>query len=236
MEKVVIEAVLEKPERIAQHTRIFRYILNHGLVEKLIHMTVHLADGSESTLGDIRLKAQQGGVGVYFGVKQKQILNQIMEARGHLVVILSSDRHRQNAEKLYLERFCNAKSFDGIIDCVEYYENLSRFETVFLSELELHITNIYELKKFRLTPGKLTEDIPVFVKEQRGNQTIDIFVDVRHQEIAKLEALGYTPILYSLIGTFCFQYLGQSLKKWSPRFFGDGSICLLYTSPSPRDS
>jgi hypothetical protein len=41
-----------------------------------------------------------------------------------------------------------------------------------------------------------------------------------------LEDLGYTQILYSLIATFCREYLGPSLKKWSPRFFGDGALNL----------
>ena len=226
LENAAIEAVLETPERIAQHTRIFRYILKHGQIEYLRNVKVRLADGSESALGNIRLRAEQGGVGVFFGVAQKQALNQIMQARGHLVVLLSSDRHRQNAERRYLEQFCGAKPFDGIVDCVEHYENLSRFEKVFLSELELDISKSYEIRNFRLISGKLTEDIPVFVKEHGGSQAIDIFVDVRHQEIAKLKDLGYTQILYSLIGTFCREYLGPSLKKWSPRFFGDGALNL----------
>ena len=226
LEKAAIEAVLETPERIAQHTRVFRYILRNGLVERLGNVRVRLADGSESSLGDIRLRAEQGGVGVYFGVAQKQALNQIMQARGHLVVLLSSDRPRQNAERRYLEQFCDAKPFDGIIDCVEHYGDLSRFERVFLSELELSISKSYEVREFRLIAGKLTEDIPVFVKERGGSQAIDIFVDVRHPEVAKLKELGFTQILYSLIGTFCREYLGPSLKKWSPRFFGDGALNL----------
>jgi hypothetical protein len=187
---------------------------------------VRLADGSESALGDIRRRAEKGGVGVFFGTGQNQALNEIMQARGHLVVLLSSDYHRQNAERHYLERFCKAKALAGIIDCAAHYEDLSRFEKIFLSELESNITKSYELKNFRLIPGKLTEDIPVFVKEHGGTQTVDIFVDVRHQEIAKLEQLGYTQILYSLVATFCHEYLGRSLKKWSPRFFGDGALNL----------
>ena len=226
LEKIAIEAVLESPERIGQHTRIFRYILQRGLVGSLQNVKVHLADGSESSLGDIRRRAEQGRVGVFFGVAQKQALNQIMQARGHIVVLLSSDRHRQDAERQYLEQFCGAKAFDGMIDCAKIYEDLTRFEMVFLAELELNISKSYEVKNFRLTPGKLTEDIPVFVKEHGGFQAMDIFVDVRHPEIAKLESLGYTQILYSLIATFCREYLGPSLKKWSPRFFGDGALNL----------
>lgn len=226
LEKVAVEAVLETPERIAQHTRIFRYVIQHGLVDKLGNVKVSLADGSESALGNIRRKAEQGGVGVFFGVAHKQALNQIMQARGHIVVLLSSDRHRQDAERRFLEQYCAAKPFDGMIDCTEHYTNLSRFERVFLSELELNISKSYEVKNFRLIPGKLTEDILVFVKEHGGSQPIDIFVDVRHQEIAKLEDLGYSQLLYSLISTFCREYLGPSLKKWSPRFFGDGALNL----------
>jgi molecular chaperone HtpG len=226
LEKIAVEAVLESPERIAQHTRVFRYIVQRGLIGNLSNVQVRLADGSENALGDIRRRAEQGGVGVFFGVAQKQALNQIMQARGHLVVLLSSDRHRQNAERRYLEQFCGAKAFDGMIECVEHYEVLTRFEKVFLSELELDISKSYEVRNFRLIPGKLTEDIPVFVKEHGGSLAIDIFVDVRNQEIAKLEDLGYTQILYSLIATFCREYLGPSLKKWSPRFFGDGALNL----------
>jgi hypothetical protein len=77
-----------------------------------------------------------------------------------------------------------------------------------------------------LLAGKLTEDIPVFIREQDAVQPLDIFVDVRHKEVAKLEELGYTHLLYSLISTFCREYLGPSLKKWSPRFFGDGALNL----------
>lgn len=226
LERVAVEAALETPERIAQHTRIFRYITQRGLVSRLDHVRVRLADGTEIALADMKRRAQQGGVGVFFGVAQKQALNQIMQARGHLVVLLSGDRYRQQAERAYLEKFCNAKPFDGIIDCTERYDDLNRFEKVFLSELELNISKSYEVRNFRLIPGKLTEDIPVFVKEHGGTQPLDIFVDVRHQEVAKLEDLGYTQILYSLIATFCREYLGSSLKKWSPRFFGDGALNL----------
>ena len=113
-----------------------------------------------------------------------------------------------------------------MIDCTEHYNELSRFERVFLSGLEMTISKSYEVQNFRLLPGKLTEDIPVFVKEYGGSQPVDIFVDVRHQEIAKLEPLGYGQLLYSLIASFCREYLGPSLKKWSPRFFGDGALNL----------
>ena len=226
LETVAVDAVLENPLRIAQHTRIFRYVNQRGLISKLDRVSVRLADGSELRLIDIKRRAQQGGVGVFFGVAQKQTLNQIMQARGHIVVLLSGDRHRQRSERAYLQQYCNAEAFDGIIDCTERYAALTRFEHIFLSELELNISRSYEIKDFRLITGKLTEDVPVFVKEAHGSQPLEIFVDVRHHEVAKLQELGFTQIFYSLVATFCREYLGPSLKKWSPRFFGDGALNL----------
>ena len=226
LETIAIDVVLKSPERIAQHTRIFRLIRKRGLIDKLDNVPVRLADGSELSLKDIRRRAENGNINVFFGITQKQSLNQVMQTRGHIVVLLSSDRYRREAEKLYLEKFCGAKPFDGMIDCIEFYENLTRFERVFLSELELNISKSYEVKNFRLIAGRLTEDIPAFVKEHSGSKPIDIFVDVRHGEVTKLEGLGYSQLLYSLISTFCREYLGPSLKKWSPRFFGDGALNL----------
>jgi molecular chaperone HtpG len=225
LERVAVEAILESPERIAQYTRIFRYINQRGLFDKLANARVSLADGSQVTLGWIK-RASERDVSVYFGTAQKQALNQIMQSGGHIVVLLSADHQRQQAERVYLERFCAAKPFDGIIACQEHFTNLSRFERVVLSELETNIRKSYEVTDFRLIPGKLTEDIPVYVKETAGNQPPEIFIDVRHKEIVKLEPLGYSQLLYSLIATFCREYLGPSLKKWSPRFFGDGAINL----------
>lgn len=226
LERAAVETVLESTERIAQHTRIFRYVTSHGLYDKLTNVKVSLADGSESTLGEIQRRANGGGVGVYFGTAQKQALNQIMQARGHIVVLLSGDGHRRAAEQAYLRAFCAAKAFDGMIEVVEHYTDLSRFEKVFLSELEFNITKSYEVPSLKLTPGKVTEDIPVFARDPGGNQGLEIFVDVRHPEIAKLQDLGFTQIFYSLVTTFCHEYLGQSLKRWSPRFFGNGALNL----------
>ena len=226
LETIAIDAVLESPERIAQHTRIFRLIVKRGLIEKMDRVVVRLADADELALGDIRRRAEGGGINVFFGTTQKQALNQVMQARGHIVVLLSSDRYRRQAEQQYLEKFCGAKPFDGMIDCTEVYEGMTRFERVFLSELELNISRAYEVRNFKLIAGRLTEDIPVCVKEYSGNRSIEIFVDVRHGEVTKLRGLGFSQLLYSLISTFCHVYLGPSLKKWSPRFFGDGAMNL----------
>ena len=113
-----------------------------------------------------------------------------------------------------------------MIECTEVYNELTVFERICLSEIEQNIAKAYEIKDFKLIAGRLTEDIPAFVKERSGKQPIDVFVNVRHRELAKLEKLGVNPLFYSLIGIFCRECVGPSLKKWSPRFFGDGALNL----------
>lgn len=226
LEEAVVNTVLESSERVAQYTRVFRYINSRGLFRRMDNVSVRLADGAEMLLGDVRRGATQGQISVFFGSTQKHALNQVMQAQGHIVVQLSSDRFRRSAEQAYLEKYCQAKPFEGIIDCSEVYESLSRFEKIVLSEIEQNIARSYEIKNFNLVAGQLTEDIPAFVKERSGGKSIDIFVDVRHIEICKLERLGMRPLTYSLIAKFCQHFLGPALKKWSPRFFGDGALNL----------
>ncbi|MDL2279917.1 ATP-binding protein [Desulfovibrio sp. OttesenSCG-928-G11] len=230
LERAAVLTVLDSPERIAQHTRVFRYIIKHALIEKLGKVPITLADGSNSTLADIRRRSEAGGASVFFGSAQKQALNQIMQTRGHVVVALSGDSNRQSAEQQYLQRYCSAKQLDGMIDIIEPYVDLTRFHKLFLSELELNINKSYAVHSVNFLPGKLTEDIPIFVREHGKEKKIDILVDVKHQEIAKLESLGITSIFYSLVSTFCHEYLGPSLKKWSPRFFGNGALNLEFLS------
>lgn len=226
LEDLAVDTVLKSPERIDQHTRIFRLISKRGLIDKMGNVPVRLADGTEMPLRAIRRRANQGELPVFFGTTQKHPLNQVMQAQGHIVVQLSSDRFRRTAEQSYLEKYCYAKPFEGIIECKEVYEKLTRFERIFLSEVEQNISRSYEIRDFNLVAGQLTEDIPAFVKERTGSQLIEIFVDVRHHEVTKLEGLGLSPLVYSLVAMFSRHYIGPSLKKWSPRFFGDGALNL----------
>ena len=226
LEEVAVDVVLESPDRIAQHTRIFRYITRRGLIEKMTNVAVRLADGTETTLGMIRRRAGEGGVSVFFGTARNQALSQALQAQGHIVVQLSSDRYRRAAEQSYLVQYCEGKAFDGVVDCVEVYDNLTMFERVFLSEIERNIVRSYEVKDFELIAGKLTEDIPSFVKEKNAQGAVEVIVDVRHAEVTKLERLGLNALVYSLMSIFCREYVGPALKKWSPRFFGDGALNL----------
>ena len=62
-------------------------------------------------------------------------------------------------------------------------------------------------RNFDLMAGRLTEDIPSFVKERVGHGRVDIIVDVRHREVTKLKDLGLNDLVYSLMSIFCREYI-----------------------------
>lgn len=225
MEGAAILEVLKSPELIAQHTRVFGYIVRHGLIEQLDNVVVRMADATETSLARIRQRSL-GGSQVFYGTKQQPTLGQIMQARGHVVVLLDADRNKQTAERQYLERFCGAKPMDGVVTCADHYSELNRFEQTVLSEIEFTVSSAYEVRSCRLVAGKLTEDLPVYILDDGPQGALTIYVDVRHPEITKLQTLGITPFFYSMLSAFCNEYLGPTLRKYSPKYFGSGAVNL----------
>jgi len=224
MEHAAIAAVLESSDRISQHVRIFRYIRRQQMVGQIGNVLVELADGSETQLKDVRLKAQ-GKIQVYFATSKNKALSQLLQTRGHLVVQLPSDHAKQAAIREYLTSYCSGEPFDGRIECAERYETLTVFERAFLSELELTISGTYDVTDLSLIPGQLTEDVPVFAEESTSNR-LTVYVDVRHSEIQKLAQLGIGGVFYSLVAAFVREYLGTVLRGRSPKFFGSGAVNL----------
>lgn len=225
LERHLAEIILATSERLERHTRIFRLIHRLGWVDRIGKSLIRMADGIDVALEVVRARADKG-VAVFYGTQHKQALSQVMMARGHLVLLLSSDAHKQAMEIQYLDRLCKAKRFTGVVECQTVYQDLSLFEKIVLSEIEAIVARSYEIQKFRVIAASLTEDIPAFVRELDGFEGLEIIVDVRHVEVKKLEVLGFSSLLYSVIATFAREYMGPSLKKWSPRFFGDGALNL----------
>lgn len=228
MEQAAVSEVLTSSERITQHTRIFPYIRRNNLIEKIGKTIVELADGSESTLTDVRQRSS-GGVRVFFLKSRNQQLAHLLQARGHIVVKLPYDAHKQQAIRGFLSRFCSGESLEGRIECLEKYDDLTRFEKYFLSELEESIHRAFGIKTANLVAGRLSEDIPVCVHKNK-NRTLTIYVDVRHPEISKLKVLGIDSLFRSMVAAFCREYLSPTLKTHSPRFFGNGAINLDFLS------
>ena len=84
LERVAVEAVLESSERIFQHTRIFRYVVAHGMVAKLDHVRVRLADATEISLGEIKRRAVRGVLGSILAWRRSRRLIKLCKRAGIL--------------------------------------------------------------------------------------------------------------------------------------------------------
>ena len=224
LERAAVVSILQSTELIGHHTRIFRYVRRNGFVPQLGNVKVDLADGSELLLSDVR-RRYEGGIRVFHATTRKPALNRALQAAGHLVVQLPADGNKQIAVREFLESQCGAQRFEGQIECLEEYKDLSRFEMALLAELEEVILASYDLPSAGIVPGRLTEDVPVYVRSEAGKR-LTVFVNTRHAEVTKLEGLGITPLFRSMVVVFCREYLAPTLRSHSPKFFGSGAVNL----------
>ena len=224
MERAAVLEVLESRNLIEQHTRIFRYVRANGLVDRMGKVTVQSFGGFEYSLDELKARAD-GGAQIYFGTSGNAALTNVLHSRGHIVVYLPSDNHKAAAIRDFLASV-GATNLSGQVECSEQYSDLSRFEKAFLAELSETILNVYQVNKVSLTPGRLTEDIPIYVVNPSSSAatSLRIFVDVRHEDVGKLAQLGITPLFRSMVSAFCREYLGPTLRSRSPKFFGSGAV------------
>ena len=226
MELSATLAVLDSSDLIEQHTRIFRYVRFKGLVDRMGKVTVQSAGGPSYTLEELREQGSNGSQ-IYFGTSGNAALTNVLQSRGHIVVNLPSENHKASAIRDFLSSV-GAKDLRRKVELVEEYGDLKRFEKAFLAELSETITDVYQVKKVMFTPGRLTEDIPIYVTNPASSSstTLRIYVDVRHEDVRKLERLGITSLFRSMVSAFCREYLGPTLRSRSPKFFGSGAVNL----------
>ena len=226
MEREAVLAVLESSDLIEQHTRIFRYVRTNGLVGKMGNVMVQAHGGFAYSLFDVKSRASSGAQ-IYFGTAGNAALTNVLHSRGHIVLYLPSDNQKAAAIREFLASV-GATDLKGQVEFVEQYTDLSRFEKAFLAELSETISNVYQVNRVTLTPGCLTEDIPIYVANPSSSATtsLRILVDVRHEDVEKLAQLGITPLFRSMVSAFCREYLGTTLRSRSPKFFGSGAVNL----------
>ena len=66
-------------------------------------------------------------------------------------------------------------------------ERLSLFEKAFLSQLEQTIVSAYDVASAKLVPGRLTEDVPVYIPTQQRRRAHNV-CGRSHPEITKLDS------------------------------------------------
>lgn len=226
VEAVAAGYILGDEVLLAAHVRLIPDFVRQGHIEQMGLLRVELIGGQSMTLGDIRNAAGKERKVFYTTSGQTTAATEVLGARGHLLVRLSGNYQRRQAEATYLQRYCGAQELDGLLDVLDFYQDLDPFERSVLSELSLSIRKLFSPPEFRLVAGRLTVDAPIYWTGKKDGDAIIVYVDTRHGEFQKLKPLGYSTFFWSMIETFCREYLSDTLKRQSVKFFGSGAIDL----------
>ena len=219
------ELVVQDEELLSEHIRLLPDIVASGDLSSLALLRVRTLDGRAYLLSDVEEMSKKRRV-FYSLASISTPAAEVLQAKGDVVVSVSGDRNRRKAEISYLSQRCKANTFDNLIERLEPYVELDEFERALLAELDMAIKRLYQPETFTFFPGKLTLDVPIFWSEKKELGKTVVYVDTKHGEFEKLRPLGYTPLLWSMIEAFSREYLGDTLKKRSTKFFGDGAVDL----------
>lgn len=225
IEAAARELIVKDEELLASHIRLLPDILATGELTKLDLLRVNTLSGESYLLSEI--KAKSVDTRIFYSLSNKVTpAAEVLQAKGDLIVSIAGDRVRRSGEVRYLQELCDAVVFDDLIERLEPYMELDDFERALLAELEIAIRKLYTPESFVFLPGRLTLDVPIFWSNKKEGSKTVVYVDTKHGEFEKLRPLGYTPLLWSMIEAFCREYLGDTLRKRSTKFFGDGAINL----------
>jgi molecular chaperone HtpG len=218
--------ILADADLLANHTRLLSDFIAHGNLDKLGHLAVMSLDKRPMTLDQVHQFSEQGRRIFFTRAGNSSSAAEVLQARGHLIISVSSDPQRRSAEIQFLTTYCKAEQFDNLIECLDLYTNLEPFERAILAELDLAIRKLFSPPSFRFTAGKLTLDAPIYWTNKKDGDSTVVFVDTRHGEFLKLKPLGYSSLFWSMIEAFCREYLSDTLKRQSTKFFGSGAVDL----------
>jgi molecular chaperone HtpG len=215
--------ILESSDRIAQYPEIYNYItLRPERLHMLGMVKVPLTGGDESTLEAIKSEAAKG-IKIFFSRERNGIVASHLKAAGSIVVELPTDYQRGKPIRQYLETLCKAASADDQVQCVEDYPDSSftKFDRIFLNELEEVIISSYNIATVTMHAGKLSSDLAAYATNASEGK-LELYVDLRHPQVTKLHGMPAT-----MMGTaarfFCMELIGEALRRASPRFYSDGS-------------
>jgi len=226
VERAAWPYILDDPDLLTNHTRLLSDFVNAGLLEKLATLPVNTLDKRQFTLEQLRKLSEEGRRIFFTQSGRGGSAAEVLQARGHVIVATSSDHQRRLAEMQYLRTYCKAEEFDNLIERLEVYSELDSFERALLAELEVAIRKLFNPLPFRFSPGKLTLDAPIYWSSKKEGGATVVLVDTRHGEFQKLRPLGFSPLFWSMMEAFCREYLGDTLKRQSPKFFGSGALDL----------
>lgn len=216
--------ILSDSKLLANYIRMLPVFISQGKLGQLGLLKVSTIDGKSLSLGEIKKLSLEGKRIFYTHSGVKSAASEVLTARGHVILKISAAHQRRKAEEAYLTSICNGERFDNLLECLEVYDKLDRFEKTIVSELDYVIRKLFNPPSYKFVTGKLSLDAPIYWSNKQESGKAIVFLDTRHGEFQKLKPLGYSTLLTSMIEAFCREYLSDTLKRQSTKFFGTGAV------------
>lgn len=226
IELSTLPIILDDADLLSNHIRLLPNFISQGYLEKLGLLTVKTLDNRPIALAKLQELSGMGKRIFYAYSGRSTSAAEVLQARGHVIVAISDNYQRRSAEVNYISSYCKGEQFENLIECLEPYTDLDSYERAIMSELDLAIKKLFKPSPYRFIAGQLTLDAPIYWSDKKEADKTLVFVDTRHGEFQKLKPLGYSALFWSMIEAFCREYLGDTLKTQSTKFFGSGAIDL----------
>jgi len=212
-----ISCVPGLPERFSS---FYRYLNQHGRWELAASATVRI-HGKQTRVRLDTMKSSPNGKVFFTKEGHDPAIVQAYGEQGKIVVLLSSDGHRQKVEQNYLINYCNASALEDRVACLKLVESLTFAQTAFRYQLSERLRTQFLIDGLSVRAGELSHSAMLF-PQSKGNEKI-LYVDFRHPQIARLvqlrESLSFDAIFDIFIRDSVLPHLESSFPELRKRDF-----------------
>lgn len=213
-----IAATAGLPERFSS---FYRYLAEYGYWSLAGAATIRVhGSGGRVALSSMR-RSPSGKV--YFSRDGHD--QSIMQAYGEqhkVVVLLSSDGHRQKVERQYLALYCSAEPLEDRVACLRVVEELSVSQSVLQFQLRNRLRTQFLIDGLRVRAGELSHGAMLWTPPARSGNKI-LFIDFRHPQIKRLvqlrESLSFEAMFDIFIRDSVLPHLENSFPELRKRDF-----------------
>lgn len=173
------------PERFSS---FYRYLAQNGCWELAGSATVR-AYGNSSRIRLDSLNSTPKGKLYFARDGHDQSIAQAYSEQGKILVLLSSDAHRQKAESAYLTTYCNASQLEDRVTCLRIRAQLSFAEEALKFQLVDRLRRQFLIDGLHVRAGDLSHGAMLWISPSQNARDRILFIDFRHPHIKRIVEL-----------------------------------------------
>ena len=151
-----------------------------------------------------------------------QAIVQAYAEQQKVVILLSTDGHRQRVEREYLRQYCNAAPLEDRVTCIRVVDALNFSRTVLQYQLQSRLRSQFLIDGLQVRAGELSHGAMLWSPRVPDGNKI-LFVDFRHPQIERIvklhDSLSFHAVFDIFIRDFVLPHLESSFPELRKRDF-----------------